>query len=74
MTESNALLAEALNMKLAAIPIVYTLVNDSVKFTPNTLNEMKKSITAAKKRRMLSRVCSAAPTSRIERERNRRSL
>lgn len=74
MIASKALLAAFLKMKLAAIPIEYTLVRDFVTSTPNTLNEMKNRIARAKNNKILSRVFKAAPTSRILLERKRRSL
>ena len=61
-------------MKLAAIPVVYMLVSDLPTSMPNTLKLMKNSITPAKNRMIWCRVLRASPTSRIERDRNRRSL
>lgn len=74
MIESNAELAEFLKKKLAAMKSEYILVRDSPTFTPKTLKPMKNKMTPAKNNRMLSSVCKASPTSRIERERIRRSL
>ena len=74
MMASNAELAEALKTKLAAMPRVYTLVNESPTSTPNTLSAMKNMITMATHKSIRSSVRSASPTSRMERERKRRSL
>ena len=74
MIESNAELAEFLKKKLAAMKSEYILVRDSSTFTPKTLKPMKNNMTPAKNNRMLSRVRKASPTSRMERERIRRSL
>jgi glutamyl/glutaminyl-tRNA synthetase len=74
MIESNAELAEFLKKKLAAMNSEYILERDSPTFTPKTLKLMKNKMTPAKNNRMLSSVFKASPTSRIERERIRRSL
>lgn len=74
MIASKAELAEFLKIKLAAIPMVYILVKLSPTCIPNTLRLMKNRITNAKNSKMWSSVFSATPTSRILRERNRRSL
>lgn len=46
---SNAELAEFLKMKLAAIPIEYTLVRELPTLTPNTLRLMKNKMIMAKR-------------------------
>lgn len=70
MIASNALLAELLKMKLAAIPIEYTLVSELPTWTPNTLKLMKNKITIAKANKMRSRVRRASPASLNARDRN----
>ena len=72
--ESNAELAVVLKMKLAAMKSEYTLERDSPRLTPKTLKLMKNKITPARNNRILFSVLKASPTSRIERERIRRSL
>jgi hypothetical protein len=74
MMESNAELAALLKKKLAAMKSEYILVRDSSRLTPKTLKLMKNKMTAAKNNKMLSNVFKASPTSRMERERIRRSL
>jgi len=74
MIASKAELAELLKIKLAAIPIEYTLVRELPISTPNILKLMKNSITPAKNKMIRCRVLRASPTSRIERDKNRRSL
>ena len=74
MIASNALLAVDLKMKLAAIPMVYTEDRLEPISTPKTLSEMKNKTTKAKNSRILSRVFKAEPTSRMERDKKRRSL
>ena len=74
MMESNAELAVLLKKKLAAMKSEYILVRDSPRLTLKTLKLMKNKMTPAKNNRMLSSVFKASPTSRIERERIRRSL
>ena len=74
ITASNIELAVFLNIKLAAIRSEYRLVSEFPTCTPKTLKPMNTEITAARNIKMRSRVFSASPTSRMERDRNRRSL
>ena len=74
MMESNAELAAFLKKKLPAMKSEYTLERESPKLTLKTLKLMKNKTTPAQNNRMLSNVFKASPTSRIERERIRRSL
>ena len=54
MIASNMLAHVCLNIKLAAIPNVYTDVNESPTSTPKTDSEMKNMMTNAKSNRTLS--------------------
>ena len=74
MMESNAELAALRQKKLAAMISEYTLVRESPRLTSKTLKLIKNKITAARNKRMRFKVFKASPTSRIERERIRRSL